>query len=133
VINDAPIVRQDGGPNRFWRPNNDNSRFYGPTRLRQGLTRSRNLVSIRLLDAMGIPYARDYIEKFGFARSQLPSGLSLALGSSSASPMQIASGFAVFANGGFKVTPYFIERISNEDGEFSFNDVSPDNASATLF
>lgn len=115
VINDAPIVMRDTGENQLWRPNNDTLRFYGPTRLREGLTHSRNLVSIRLLRAMGVPYARDYVQRFGFDPVNLPKALSLALGSGLATPIQIASGYAIFANGGYRVQPYFIQKIIDDE------------------
>ncbi len=111
IINDAPIVTKDNGENVLWRPNNDNLAFYGPTPLRQGLIKSRNLISIRLLQSMGIPYALDYLSRFGFDVSRLPNTLSLALGSGVSTPLQVARGYAVFANGGSLVRPYFIKKI----------------------
>lgn len=112
VINDAPIVveQQD---NSLWRPENVNHKFYGPTRLRVAIMQSRNLVSIRLLDLMGLPYAVNYLQRFGFIKSQLPPGLSLALGTALVTPLQLAQAYAVFANGGQKVTPYIIDNIRN--------------------
>lgn len=117
VINDAPIVMHDTGENQLWRPNNDNLKFNGPTRLREGLTHSRNLVSIRLLRAMGIPFARNYVQRFGFAEDGLPNTLSLALGSGLATPMQIATGYAIFANGGYRIRPYFIAKIIDDENK----------------
>ena len=113
IINDAPVVFDDAGLETSWRPENYSGRIYGPTRLREALTRSRNLVSIRLLQAIGIPYAIDYAKRFGFDKSRLPRDLSLSLGSAAVTPLEIASGYAVFANGGFRITPYFIERIED--------------------
>ncbi len=113
LINDAPIVIHDTGDETLWRPQNVNGRFYGPTRLRVGLTRSRNLVSIRLLDSIGVPYAQEYLKNFGFDPSKLPTGLSLALGSGVVTPIDLATGYAVFANGGYLVTPHLIARVSN--------------------
>jgi len=115
VINDAPIVMEDSGENELWRPQNDNLKFNGPTRLREGLTHSRNLVSIRLLQSIGVPYTLDYVARFGFDPNKLPTSLSLALGSGTVTPLQIARGFAVFANGGYLVQPYFIESITQID------------------
>lgn len=117
IINDAPIVIQDSGENSLWRPHNDTNQFYGPTRLKVGLAQSRNLVSIRLLRAIGIPYALDYVKHFGFDPTQLPHTLSLALGSGAVTPMQMATGYAVFANGGFRVTPFFIGHIQDQSGK----------------
>ncbi len=112
VINDAPFVMNDPSlPDGVWRPQNDERKFFGPTRLRVALTHSRNLVSIRLLNAIGINYATKYIEHFGFSSKDLPHSLSLALGTASVSPLQMARGYAIIANGGFDVKPYLIHRI----------------------
>ena len=115
LINDAPVVLDDPSLENLWRPENDNRLFYGPTRLRIGLTRSRNIVSIRLLETIGIPYAVDFISHFGFSPNDLPHSLSLALGSLSISPLDLTSAFAVFANGGYKVTPYLISKITDPE------------------
>ena len=117
VLLDAPIVMEGDGLETAWRPENSTGDFHGPTRLREALVRSRNLVSIRLLRALGTPYAIDYIAKFGFNRASLPTNLTLALGTVQATPLEIATGYAVFANGGFKVQPYFVDRIENASGE----------------
>lgn len=117
VINDAPIVVENPTDNTLWRPQNDTHRFYGPTRLRTAIIESRNLVSIRLLALMGLPYTLDYLQKFGFAASQLPPGLSLALGTALVTPLQMAQAYAVFANGGLKVTPYIIDNIQNAQNQ----------------
>jgi penicillin-binding protein 1A len=113
IINDAPIVQQDS--TGIWRPVNAQMKFFGPTRLRIGLIESRNLVSIRLLQRIGISYALNYISRFGFDPERLPHTLSLALGSGDVTPLQIVNGYAVFANGGFRVTPYIIDHVA--DGE----------------
>ncbi|MCX7121397.1 MAG: transglycosylase domain-containing protein [Gammaproteobacteria bacterium] len=94
TINDAPIMIRDSGENTWWRPENDTQQFYGPTRLRVALAQSRNLVSIRLLQAIGIPYTLDYLQRFGFNPNQLPHQLSLALGSGVITPMQEAAGYS---------------------------------------
>jgi penicillin-binding protein 1A len=117
VLLDAPIVMEGDGLETAWRPENSTGDFHGPTRLREALVRSRNLVSIRLLRALGTPYAIDYIAKFGFNKANLPTNLTLALGTVQATPLEIATGFAVFANGGFHVQPYFIDRIENAAGQ----------------
>lgn len=112
VINDAPFVINDPSlPDGVWRPQNDEHKFFGPTRLRVALTHSRNLVSIRLLNAIGISYATKYLEHFGFNSKDVPHSLSLALGTASVSPLQMARGYAIIANGGFDVKPYLINRI----------------------
>ncbi len=127
TMNDAPIVRsQDTGENSLWRPHNDTQVFYGPTRLRVGLTQSRNLVSIRLLQAMGIDYALNYVKRFGFDADTLPHGLSLALGAGSITPMALGQGYAVFANGGFRVQPFVIRQII-ERGKLVYQ-VTPETA-----
>lgn len=115
IINDAPVVFHDVSLEGTWRPENDNGEFNGPTRLREALYRSRNLVSIRLMRALGIEQAREFILKFGFEPDRFPANLSLSLGSASATPLQVVTGYAAFANGGFKVEPYLIGRI--EDAE----------------
>lgn len=120
VINDAPIVMQDSGENELWRPNNDNFSFRGPTRLLTGLNQSRNLVSIRLLQSIGIPYALNFIKRFGFDENELPDSLSLALGSASVSPAQIAQGFGVFANGGYLVAPFVIRQVTDANGKLIY-------------
>lgn len=120
VINDAPIVIENPIDNSLWRPQNDTHKFYGPTRLRTAIIQSRNLVSIRLLALMGVPYAVQYVQKFGFAPSQLPPGLSLALGTGLVTPLQMAQAYAIFANTGMKVVPYVIDRIQNSQDEIIY-------------
>lgn len=114
TVSGAPIVIPDMNLEDEWRPENYSRQFFGPTRLRKALALSLNLVSIRLLRAIGPAYAAEYLTRFGFETSKLPRNLSLALGNASTTPLQMAAAFAVFANGGFRVQPYFIARI--EDG-----------------
>ncbi|MEJ2143179.1 MAG: transglycosylase domain-containing protein [Gammaproteobacteria bacterium] len=102
VINDAPVVFEAPGLEDTWRPENYSGKFYGPTRLRQALIKSRNLVSIRLMRDIGIGYSLRYVERFGFDRKSLPRDLSLALGSGAVTPLELAQGYAVFANGGYR-------------------------------
>jgi penicillin-binding protein 1A len=116
VIMDAPVVVADGGIEQTWRPENDGGNFSGPTRLREALVHSRNLVSIRLLRAVGTADVIEYASRFGFDPSTMPNNLTLALGTLSATPLDVATGYATFANGGYKVSPYFIERIENSQG-----------------
>lgn len=115
VVNDAPIVIRDPSQPE-WRPHNDNLKFGGPTRLKAALTYSRNLVSIRILDDIGIDYAIDFATRFGFRKETLPHALSLALGSLTVTPMDLTAAYAVFANGGFKIEPYLIDHITNTKG-----------------
>jgi penicillin-binding protein 1A len=122
IIMDAPIVVADQGVEQTWRPNNDSGTFSGPTRLREALVHSRNLVSIRLLRAVGAGDVIDYAARFGFDRTGMPLDLTLALGTLTATPLQVATGYAAFANGGFKIEPYFIERIENAAGETVWRD-----------
>lgn len=120
VFNDAPVVFDDASLETTWRPENYSGKFYGPTRMREALTHSRNLVSIRLLQAVGPGYAADYVKRFGFSDNQVPRDLSLALGSGSATPMEMARAYSIWANGGFYVEPYFIREIRDADGEALF-------------
>jgi penicillin-binding protein 1A len=117
-INDAPIVIDDPsqGEGGLWRPHNDNLKFNGPTRLKDALARSRNMVSIRILNDIGVNYAIDFISHFGFNKAVMPHTLSLALGTLTVSPLDLTAAYAVFANGGFKVNPYLIERITDNEG-----------------
>lgn len=117
IINDAPIVIENPYDGSLWRPQNTSRKFYGPTRIRTALISSRNLVSIRLLDLAGLSYTTSYVQKFGFARSQLPKGLSLALGTGLVTPLQMAQGYAVFANSGYKVVPFIIDSIRNSQDQ----------------
>lgn len=117
IINDAPVVFDAPGLEDTWRPENYSGKFFGPTRLRQALTKSRNLVSIRLLRDIGIGYAVRYVTRFGFRRADLPRDLSLALGSGALTPMEVATGYTVFANNGHRVQPYFVDRILGPDNE----------------
>lgn len=119
VINDAPIVVEQAD-NSLWRPQNESHKFYGPTRLRTAIIESRNLVSIRLLAMMGLSYATDYLKRFGFVPSQLPHGLSLALGTALVTPLQMAQAYAVFANGGLKVVPFVIDTIRNSQDQIIY-------------
>jgi penicillin-binding protein 1A len=120
LINDAPIVLQGGAGAEEWRPQNITRRFYGPTPLREALVRSRNLVSIRLLRATGIGTAMRHIAAFGFGPEALPPNLTLALGTGQVTPLEMARGFSVFANGGFLVTPYLVERVADSRGKEVF-------------
>jgi penicillin-binding protein 1A len=120
LVNDAPIVVAGGGGvdgSEEWRPQNITRQFYGPTTLREGLVRSRNLVSIRLLRGAGIGFAMQHIGGFGFSTAALPPNLTLALGTGQVTPLEMARGFAVFANGGARVTPWFVESVRVEGNE----------------
>jgi len=116
-INDAPVVFDDPSLEAAWRPENYSGKFFGPTRLRVALMKSRNLVSIRLLRAVGIEFTIEHLERFGLRRERLPANLSLALGSATLAPIELARGHATIANGGLLVEPYLIERIVESGGE----------------
>jgi penicillin-binding protein 1A len=122
VILDAPIIMDDPALEEVWRPKNSEGGFGGPTRLRDALVNSRNLVSIRLLQQMGVRPVIDYIRNFGFTpeRDHVPNNLTLALGSMQSTPLDVATGFAVFANGGYKVDPYYIDRIEGPGGQIVY-------------
>ena len=123
IIIDSPLVFDDQNLEEIWRPRNASGKFYGPTRLREALVQSRNVVSVKLLQEVSIKDAKESLEKFGFFKEELPNDLSLALGSYGASPMKNAELFSIFANGGKKVTPYFIDRILFPDGnEINFSE-----------
>jgi penicillin-binding protein 1A len=117
VINDAPLTfdAEETG-NEPWEPKNYDGKFEGPMRMRQGLIKSKNLVSIRILQSISPEYAHDYITRFGFDPSKYPAYLTMALGAGSVTPLQMLTGYSVFANGGFLVTPYFIDRIEDARG-----------------
>jgi penicillin-binding protein 1A len=117
VINDAPLVfdaEQTGS--EPWEPKNYDGKFDGPMRMRQALVKSKNLVSIRILQSITPQYAKDYAMKFGFDAANIHAYLTMALGAGSVTPMQMLTGYSVFANGGYKVTPYFIDRIEDARG-----------------
>jgi penicillin-binding protein 1A len=116
LVSGAPIVVEDSIEGT-WRPQNYSGKFFGPTRVRYALTVSMNLVSVRLLRAMGIPVVLDHLESLGFNRKQLPKGLSLALGTAAMTPLEIARAYSIFANGGYQVEPYFIARVEDQNGE----------------
>ncbi|GGC76229.1 penicillin-binding protein 1A [Vreelandella lutescens] len=124
VVNDAPVVLDDGS-NALWRPVNSSRDFQGPMRLRPALARSRNLVTIRVLQTMGLDHTIEYLEGFGFASERLPRGLSLALGSASLTPMEMTNAYAVIANGGFQVAPWFIERVTRDDDNELIDEATP--------
>ena len=116
IINDAPVVFEDLALEGTWRPVNYAGIFYGPTRMREALVKSRNLVSIRILADIGISYAVRYLARFGFPRRELSRDLSLALGSATLTPLEMVSAFSVFANGGFETKSYLIQRIDDASG-----------------
>ncbi|WP_445156730.1 penicillin-binding protein 1A [Halomonas sp. E14] len=123
VVNDAPVVMHDGSS--LWRPVNSSGDFLGPMRLRVALARSRNLVTIRVLQTLGLDNTIRYLEGFGFASSRLPRGLSLALGSADLTPLEMTNAYAVLANGGYQVAPWFIERVTRGSDEQVIEEARP--------
>jgi penicillin-binding protein 1A len=120
IINDAPVVFDDDSLEATWRPENYSGRFYGPTRLREALVKSRNLVSIRILQSIGLRFATKYAQRFGFEKANMPYDLSLALGSGTFAPIEIARAYSVFSNGGYLIDPYYISRIESGNGDTIF-------------
>lgn len=120
LVNDAPVVFKDNALEETWRPQNYSSHFFGPTRLREALVHSRNLVSIRVLQRVGIAPTIEYLQRFGFMPNEQPRNLTLALGSGNVTLLELARGYAVFANSGYRIQPYFIQRIVDRDGSSLF-------------
>ncbi|MBT2748165.1 MULTISPECIES: penicillin-binding protein 1A [unclassified Lysobacter] len=121
IVLDAPVVFKDRR-GHLWRPQNDSGNFAGPMRVREAMVQSRNLVSVRLLDAIGVDFARKYISHFGFEVEQLPPNLSMSLGTASLTPLSVARGYATFANGGFRITPWFIDEVKDRAGAVVFKE-----------
>lgn len=123
IFNDAPVVVEGGSLESAWRPENASGKFYGPTRLRKALYLSRNLVSIRLLRNIGIQTAIEGLERFGIDGSKVPKNLSMVLGTYVMTPLEVATGYGVFANGGYKVEPYLVEKITDSEGTTIFQEI----------
>jgi len=121
IVLDAPVVFKDRR-GHIWRPQNDSGNFAGPMRVREAMVQSRNLVSVRLLDAISVDFARKYISHFGFDIEQLPPNLSMSLGTASLTPLSVARGYATFANGGFRVDPWFIDEVKDRAGAVVFKE-----------
>ncbi|WP_227318519.1 peptidoglycan glycosyltransferase/peptidoglycan DD-transpeptidase MrcA [Cedecea davisae] len=130
ILNDVPISRWDAGAGSDWRPKNSPAQYAGPIRLRQGLGESKNVVMVRAMRAMGVDYAAEYLQRFGFPAANIVHTESLALGSASFTPMQVARGYSVMANGGFLVDPYYITKIVDDTGTTVF-EVKPKVACAS--
>jgi penicillin-binding protein 1A len=120
LVNDAPINQLDKSSGVVWRPRNSPEVYSGLLRVRLALAQSKNVVAVRLLKSIGITNAINHLTAFGFNPSDLPRSQTLALGSASLTPLEVATGFAAFANGGFLIEPYLIERIENSDGEIIY-------------
>ena len=119
IVEDEPITMsaEENGSNKAWEPKNFDAKYDGPIRLRTALTKSKNMVSIRVLQSIGTRYAQDYITKFGFSRKDHPAYLTMALGAGQTTPWAMANGYAVFANGGYRITPHIINKITDSNGK----------------
>ena len=118
VVNDAPLFFDAGVTGgQPWEPKNYDGKFEGPMNLRTALKKSKNMISIRILQAIGAPYAQDWITRFGFEAEKHPAYLTMALGAGSVTPMQMATAYSVFANGGYRINPYLITRITDQKGK----------------
>ncbi|RCJ08143.1 penicillin-binding protein 1A [Cupriavidus necator] len=116
VINDAPLTIGPDTGGQVWEPKNYDGRFEGPMTMRRALAKSKNLVSVRILRAIGTQYAQDYITRFGFEADKHPAYLPMALGSGAVTPLQMAGAYSVFANGGYRVNPYLIQKVVDARG-----------------
>ena len=117
IFNDAPIVEPSPELEGFWRPTNYSEGFNGPTRLREALIKSLNLVSVRVMQQAGLPHTVDYVRRFGFDELAAPMNPSMSLGAGGVAPLDLAGGYAVLANGGSYVEPYIVETVVDADGE----------------
>lgn len=120
LMNDAPIHHWDAGAGIAWRPRNSPAVYDGPIRIREALAKSKNVVSIRLLRGIGIDATIEQLLKFGFSAADLPRNETLALGSASSTPLEVVTGYAVFANGGFLVQPYVVDKVLNAEDKVIF-------------
>jgi penicillin-binding protein 1A len=128
IINDAPIsfdAGQTGG--QAWEPKNYDNKYEGPMTMRRGLTKSKNMISIRILQRIGAKYGQEYTSRFGFEPEKNPPYLTLALGAGATTPLQLAGAYSVFANGGYRVSPYLISKVTDSDGKI-VSQASPDKA-----
>ncbi|MGN6702554.1 MAG: penicillin-binding protein 1A, partial [Burkholderiaceae bacterium] len=128
IINDAPITfgsGQTGG--QAWEPKNYDGKYEGPMTMRTGLMKSKNMVSIRILQKIGVNYGQEYATRFGFDADKNPPYLTLALGAGAVTPLQMAGAYSVFANGGYKINPYIISKITDSDGH-TLTQVQPEKA-----
>ena len=117
VVNDAPLFFDAGVTGgQPWEPKNYDGKFEGPMTLRRGLAKSKNMISIRILQSIGAPYAQEWITRFGFDEDKHPAYLTMALGAGSVTPMQMASAYSVFANGGYRVNPWLITKVTEQKG-----------------
>ncbi len=127
VVTDAPPdVGYQPALERVWKPENFGGKYFGDVRLRFALLESLNAVSIRLLQRIGVPTAVEHVHRFGFDDTAVPENLSLALGAGGVAPLDLVAGYAVFANGGYRVKPYFIDRVTLSNGELLYSAAAAD-------
>ncbi len=120
LINDAPINQWDESQGTAWRPKNSPPTYTGPTRVRIGLAQSKNVMAVRVLREVGLNETRQYLTRFGFDINELPKSETIALGAGSLTPVKMAQGYSVFANGGYYVEPFYIQRVEGPFGELEF-------------
>ncbi|MGD8121436.1 penicillin-binding protein 1A [Vibrio sp. TRT 2004] len=120
LVNDAPINQWDQSQGTAWRPKNSPPTYIGPTRLRIGLAQSKNVMAVRVLREVGLDETREYLTRFGFELDQLPRSETIALGAGSLTPIKMAQGYSVFANGGYYVEPFYISRVEGPFGDLEF-------------
>ncbi|KDN29587.1 penicillin-sensitive transpeptidase [Vibrio fortis] len=120
LINDAPINQWDKSQGTAWRPKNSPPTYVGPTRLRIGLAQSKNVMAVRVLREVGLDDTRNYLTRFGFDIDEVPRSETIALGAGSLTPMKVAQGYSVFANGGYYVEPFYISRVESPFGDVEF-------------
>ena len=126
VVNDAPLFFSAGVTGgQPWEPKNYDGTFEGPMTLRRGLAKSKNMISIRVLQSVGTEYAQQWVGKFGFEAEKHPAYLTMALGAGTVTPMQMATGYAVFANGGYRVNPWVISKVSEQRGKVLVESTAP--------
>ena len=126
VVNDAPLFFSAGVTGgQPWEPKNYDGTFEGPMTLRRGLAKSKNMISIRVLQSIGTEYAQQWVTRFGFEAEKHPAYLTMALGAGTVTPMQMATGYAVFANGGYRVNPWVISKVSEQRGKVLVESAPP--------
>jgi penicillin-binding protein 1A len=125
IVNDAPLTIQDPGLETTWKPENYTHQYFGEIRLREALVNSLNAASVRVILQAGIPQTVQHIRRFGFDETATPANASLVLGAGGVAPLDLAAGYAVFANGGRKVAPYFVDRVEDVDGQLLYRAMAP--------
>jgi penicillin-binding protein 1A len=133
IVNDAPITFDTSQTGSLaWEPKNYDNKYDGPMTMRRGLSKSKNMISIRILEKIGPQYAQEYVTKFGFDPEKNPPYLTLALGAGAVTPLQMAGAYTVFANGGYRINPYLISKITDNNGKSLFQ-VTPEHAGDEAF